>query len=59
MREEIKKSIIGFIENNERVLCLNGEWGVGKTHLIEEIRLEYEEKRKNEIKYTKLFGLKI
>lgn len=56
MDEYIKKSIVSFIKNDyEKVICVSGEWGVGKTYLV----LDVLKKRKRVIyKYGSVFGIK-
>ncbi len=56
-REQIEKIIRKFLDNdhkNYRVLALKGEWGVGKTHLVQNILPSYQ---KESHYYASVFGI--
>lgn len=56
MDKYIKESIRNFITNDcEKVICISGEWGVGKTFLVFDVLNQLKDIT---YKYASVFGKK-
>ncbi|MGM3304379.1 P-loop NTPase fold protein [Anabaena sp. WFMT] len=58
-REKVESIINNFLENkkNYKVLALKGQWGVGKTYLLQNILSKHKEDKEEFHYYASVFGI--